>query len=372
MRRPRVLHVHRDFAPHQGGGGVARHIHGLATTAAGLGFDVRVVAPRAATPDDRCDYDVHADARRGLWRHVGWADIVHVHGARTPITALAALLARLRGKRLVYTPHCYYDDKASLKQVAKRLWDHVIERRLLAASDATVLLAEFWRDELRARGLAAATPVILPNCVLGSAVLAGPARAVRLEGEPSLLSVGRLDPVKRLEDAIAALGRPELAQAVLHIVGRGPDRERLAHCAARAGVAARVRFHGFVADSEVAAMAAGAGCFVLPSEAEGGPTVLIEMLLMGCRIVASDIPANVAILQAAGWTEGLYPLGDVEALAVTAARVAQLHLPAEVTARTRDHFTWESHAARILALYGQTSPRADVGPAAMSETDGLV
>lgn len=352
MKDHRLLHVHRDFAPNQGGGGVARHIHGLAVTAAKFGFDVRIVAPGAFLPEAEPGYDVRADAFGGLWHHVGWADIVHVHGSRNPIAGVAAAMARLRGKRLVYTPHCYYDDDAALKQAAKRLWDRIVERRLIAGSHAVVLLARFWVDELRSRGLAASSPVILPNCVLDTAILSRAAPPQRLEGDPSLLYVGRLDRVKRLDDAIRALRLEELKQAVLHIVGRGPDRGRLQELATHAGVAARVQFHGFVPDTEVAAMAAGANCFVLPSAAEGGPTVLIEMLLMGCNVIASDIPANRAILSAAGWTQGLYPLGDVEALAATVKDIAGRGMPLNVTERAREAFTWERQTSLILELYG--------------------
>lgn len=361
MRGPRLLHVHRDFAPHQGGGGVARHIHGLATTAAKLGFDVRIVAPGAFPAEAEPGYEVRTDAFGGLWHHVGWADIVHVHGSRNPIAGVAAAMARLRGKRLVYTPHCYYDDDAGLKQAAKWLWDRTVERRLLARSHAVVLLAQFWIDELRSRALAASSPVILPNCVLDTAVLSRVAPPRRLEGDPSLLYVGRLDRVKRLDDAILALSREGLTQAVLHIVGRGPDRDRLRKLATQAGVAERVRFHGFVPDVEVAAMAAGANCFVLPSAAEGGPTVLIEMLLMGCNVVASDIPANRAILAAAGWTEGLYPLGDVEALAATVKDIAGRRMPSDVTERAREAFTWERRTSLILELYGTHLRRGQSG-----------
>lgn len=364
MRRRRVLHVHRDFAPDRGGGGVARHIHGLATTTAGLGYDVRVVAPGAIAPTGTPDYEVRTDAGLGLWRHVGWADIVHVHGSRNPIAAMTAAIAGLRGKALIYTPHCYYDDDAALKQAAKRLWDMIVERPLLAGSDAVVLLAEFWRDELGTRGLRTHVPVILPNCVLAQAQVFEAAPPRKLDGHPALLSVGRLDPVKRLDDAIMALGRDELVGAVLHIVGLGPDRDRLRDVASRAGVTDRVRFHGFVADEDVAAMAAAADGFVLASAAEGGPTVLIEMLLAGCRIVASDIPANRAILAAAGWTDGLYPLGDIAALAATAQGMTGQRLPAEVTARARAAFTWDCRTAQILALYENAWSRAARGAVA--------
>lgn len=352
----RILHVHRDFAPDRGGGGVARHIHGLAEITAKQGFDVRIVAPAARPPHDEHAYDVQAVGIFGLWRHVGWADVVHVHGARNPIAAAAAAMAGSRGKRVIYTPHCYYDDGGPLKRAAKSAWDETVERRLLAKSEAVVLLAAFWLDALQARGLSVGEPVILPNCVPDMAVLSRPAAPQGLEGDPSLLSVGRLDRVKRLDDAIRALNEPGLASAVLHIVGRGPDRARLEAVVAQAGVASRVRFHGFVPDAEVAAMAAAADCFLLPSSAEGGPTVLIEMLLLGCKVVASDIPGNRVILAAAGWQQGLYALGDVAALARTARQVAAQTVPPDVREQVRRAFTWEQKASQIASLYQARDP----------------
>jgi len=352
----RILHVHRDFAPDQGGGGVARHIHGLAKIASKQGFEVRVVAPAARAPHDELAYDVRAAAIASLWPHVGWADVVHVHGSRNPIAAAAAAMAGSRGKRLVYTPHCYYDDGGALKRVVKRVWDETVERQLLASSDAVVLLADFWLDLLRARGLEVREPVILPNCVLETAVLSHAAAPHPLEGNPALLSVGRLDRVKRLDDAIRALNETGLASAALHIVGLGPDRARLEAVAADAGVSPRVRFHGFVPDAEVAAMAAAADCFLLPSSAEGGPTVLIEMLLLGCKVVASDIPGSRVILTAAGWQQGLHALGDISALARTVRHVTAQTMSPDVREEVRNAFTWEQKTPQIVSLYQAQYP----------------
>ncbi len=352
----KILHVHRDFAPDRGGGGVARHIHGLASVAASEGLAVRVVAPKAQPPGGERSYEVRACGFAGLWRHVGWADSVHVHGSRNPIAAAAGLIGLARGKRLIYTPHCYYDDGPGLKRVAKRFWDATLERFLLLRSHVTVLLAPFWLDELGRRGLAVAAPVILPNCVLAGSLLARPAAAIALPGRPALLSLGRLDVVKRLDDAIAALRQPGLEEAVLHVVGTGPDLPRLEAAALGAGVADRVLFHGFVPDEEAAAMAAAADCFLMTSGKEGGPTVLIEMMLMGRPVVASDIPGNRAILAKAGWEAGLYPLGDISELARTIRRSLAEVPTGPIAAAARAHFTWEPHAAEIAALYAGSPP----------------
>lgn len=351
MTSLRVLQVHRDFAPDRGGGGVARHIHGLATVAARAGLTVRVVAPDIRPPQGDHGYEVRRCGFSSLWRQIGWADVVHVHGARNPMAAAAALFALARGRRLVYTPHCYYDGVSLPNSALKRAWDLAVERLLLRRSAATVLLAPFWLDVLKQRGLPVSSPVILPNCVLGASDLSRPARPAPLRGSPALLSLGRLDAVKRLDDAIAALRQPGLGAAVLHVVGTGPDRARLEAAVRSASLTERVLFHGFVPDEQVAAMAAAADCFVMTSAQEGGPTVLIEMMLMGRPVVASDIPGNRAILAAAGCEAGLYAMGDIAGLARTIGHVLAAPPTAEVAARAREHFTWEPRMAEIVRLY---------------------
>jgi glycosyltransferase involved in cell wall biosynthesis len=234
-----------------------------------------------------------------------------------------------------------------------------MERLLLQRCDTTVLLAPFWLDELRKRGFVVTAPVVMPNCVLEHSCLARPAAALPLQGRPALLSLGRLDVVKRLDDAIAALRGPGLESAVLHVVGTGPDRARLEAVAEHMGVASRVVFHGFVPDETVATMAAGAGCFLMTSGMEGGPTVLIEMMLMGRPVVASDIPGNRAILVATGSEAGLYQLGDVAALARTILRAIAEPPACRIAAAARALFTWEPRAAEIAALYGGSRPEDD-------------
>lgn len=347
-----VLHVYNDFEPEKGGGGVARHIAGLAAMLAMLGVRVRVVAKVVDSAAGSRSYQIEHARWHELRRHVIWADIVHVHGARKPYAAFAAFLAVLLGRRLIYTPHCYYEDGGMLKKLAKRLWDATGERWLLRQSYAVILLSEHWLQYLVARRLPVTHPVIIPNCVLGRDVDGRRLpRGDKLRGAPALLSVGRLDPVKRLDDAIRALTCNTLAGAVLHIVGRGPDEERLASLVDELGVGARVKFYGFVDDADVARLVAGADVFVMPSAIEGMPTVLIEMLLLGLPVVASDIPGNRAILDLLG-LDVLFPVGNVPCMAerITAAAIP---LSETVERTVRENFTWERNVHRVAALYLQ-------------------
>jgi len=346
----KVLQLHKDFEPLGGGGGTARHILGLARALTGLGAEVRVVSP--APEPFTTPFTTIAAGRAGLRQQIAWADVVHIHGARSTYALIGAALSKAMGKPFLYTPHAYYAGETTFNNTAKAVWDRTAEHFMATRGAAMVLLTEVWRDFLRDRSIPTNRTVIIPNCVLLSDLGVATCRteARRLSGAPAILSVGRLDPVKRLGDTIRALARPALAKAHFHIVGKGADRANLEALAASLGVADRVIFHGFVDDGGVMAMAAGADCFVLASEQEGLPTVLLEMLIARLPVVASDIPGNMAILDAAG-IKSFYPLGDIDALAEKLTATPSETVSEAQVAAIKRSFTWEERAAELLAIY---------------------
>lgn len=174
-----------------------------------------------------------------------------------------------------------------------------------------MLLHDGRRDDLARRGLHPRRILTVPNCINERSDGLAPS-ALRLEGQPALLSIVRLDPIKRLDDVIAALGQPELCSAILHVVGQGPDRARLEAVAQGLGVAERVRFHDWQDDAATNNMMMGCDAMVLASAREGMPTVVLEALLAGVPIACSDIDGNRAILTAVGW-DATFALGDIAA-----------------------------------------------------------
>lgn len=343
----RIALVHKDFEPHRGGGGTARHIHGLASALAGLGAEVRVVAPgpEAILAPYRA---VAIESAKDLAAHAVWADVVHVHGARSTLAFRGARLARRLRKPFFYTPHCWYRPRSVANAVAKALWDQTVERYLLSRCAATIILTEVWREHLRRRLLPVERTLVVPNCVLKSDLKIAPRLAVEGGAGPLIFSLGRLSPEKRGRDVIAALAEPALAGARLKIAGKGPDRPALEDLAERLGVADRVEFLGFVADDEAARIAAAADVFVLASEEEGLPTILLEMILAGVPVVCTNIPGNLAIARAAG-VDAVYEVGDVKALAELLARPRAV--APEGRAAVEALFTWEKIAPKILAAY---------------------
>lgn len=349
----KVLFVHKDFEPFKGGGGTARHIHGLASQLAHLGHDVRVLAPGAEVGDT--GYDAIPLAREGeLLNQIRWADVVHVHGARSWLATKAALHARRLGKPFFYTPHCWYGPRSRINALTKWLWDHSAERFLLSRGAGTIILTPFWRDYLRAKRLPTGRTYVIPNCVLRSDVDRGLAARRRddLSARSGLriLSIGRLSPEKRGCDMIRALSRAVLGDAVLDIVGKGPDRAAMEALVAELGLGDRVQFRGFVADGELGRLIGECDVFVLASEEEGLPTILLEMIIARIPIVVTNIPGNLAITEVAG-IASTYDVGDIDELAALLARSKGVVVSDQAVQSVIDNFTWEARAPDIANLY---------------------
>jgi glycosyltransferase involved in cell wall biosynthesis len=141
----------------------------------------------------------------------------------------------------------------------------------------------------------------------------------------------RLDPAKRHEDLLEALGGltgQVLPDWSLEIYGEGSRREALAAQTRALGLEGRVRFLGFQRD--LAARLADYDFGLLTSASEGLPNTVLEYLAAGLPTVATDTGGTAEVLEE-GRTGWLYSPGDVtalreclfSALTVTEARYAE-------------------------------------------------
>lgn len=134
-----------------------------------------------------------------------------------------------------------------------------------------------------------------------------------LQGARYIASVGTLRTVKRFDHllrAFAASGVDDYVQLV--IVGDDPRgmRADLLDLAERLGIGSQVKVLPFMDNPH--ALMAGAEVFVLPSESEGFPNVLVEALALGLPSVSTDCKS--------GPREILAPETDVSLTARSAER----------------------------------------------------
>ena len=370
VRRLVVMPFLHSFEP----GGVERVALRLCTAwAADPALDVRLVMGRESGPligEAPSGLRRYVTGSRGistarwetlwliamLWRQVRAQrpDVLFAAGNTYAIVAIAMKL--LLGRRcppvvIKISNDLARRDLPAPVRAAYRLWLR-IQGQLI---DRFVGLAPPMRDEIAAAmDVPPARVRIIDDPALDAAALArlqtiGAAR----QRSPGChyVAVGRLVAQKNfamLIDAFALAARP---RDRLTIVGEGAERARLERRRDRTAVADRITLPGH-GDAE-AAMAAG-DVFVLTSDYEGVPAVVIEALASGMPVVATDCSVSMRPL-----IEGfgvVSPVGDAPLFAKAMRRA----LPLDRSRRQRAteavrSFTVEVAAERYAAIFAETA-----------------
>ncbi|MBN8491265.1 MAG: glycosyltransferase [Burkholderiales bacterium] len=239
-----------------------------------------------------------------------------------PLTALAVLAASCaRAKcRLVLVEHIFWTRFAPSQGLLSRLMAGPSMRWLFPRATARVAVSDGAARDLEAFAkLAPGSVVSIGNPVTGlppSLAAIAPADIAPewlLGDHRRLIAVGSFKEQKRFDRLLAAFASLAAHDgARLLILGEGSERSMLEREAERLGVADRVFMPGFVLDPRP--FLAAADLFVLSSDFEGLPTVLIEALEQGCPVVSTDCPSGPREILANGRFGALVPVGDVEAL----------------------------------------------------------
>jgi glycosyltransferase involved in cell wall biosynthesis len=133
-------------------------------------------------------------------------------------------------------------------------------------------------------------------------------------GARVILFCAKLQPWKRPLDLLQAFAFATIPEAFLVFAGEGPLRSALETEATALGLAERVRFLGFVNQSQLPSIYTASDLMVLPSEYEPFAVVVNEASCCGCPVIASDRVGAAQDLIAPVNPSFVYPCGDVDAL----------------------------------------------------------
>jgi len=315
------------------GGGAERVIVNLAHGLAERGLRVDLVVARAEGPYRSLVPAgvrlIDLRSRRSLTSLPGLARYLrqekpHALLAAMGVSNLVALgartLSRFRG-RVVISVHInlsvHYRNAAGLTD---RLYP-LLFRWLYPKADAVVAVSEEVALDLRqAFRLPPDRVRMIYNPVVSPALFLSAAEPVEhpwfAAGQPPVvLSVGRLCPQKDFSTLLQAFALVQARfPARLLILGEGPDRAVLEAAVTEMGLTDSVSLPGFAPNPY--AYMARAAAYVLSSRWEGLPTVLIEALACGARIVSTDCPSGPREILHDGLYGMLVPVGDPAALAV--------------------------------------------------------
>lgn len=223
------------------------------------------------------------------------------------------------------------------------------------AANSIIVLGERQRGWLvDTMGIAAAKVDVLTNGV--PSLDAPPLRTGR-PGEPCrILFLGNLIERKGVSDLLAALadlGRD--AGAWEATLAGGGDEDLYKRKAQELGIAAKLRFPGWVDRADVFGLLEWADMLVLPSYDEGLPLVILEALGFALPVVCTPVGAIPELLHD-GETVLLVPPGDRQALAAAIGRlVGQPELRLELGRNGRDlyerRFSLASFQDNLFAIY---------------------
>lgn len=354
----RVVHVHRI----RGIGGSERHLLTLLPALAGRGIEPVFLGLDDPAGDPEPFYrELGVEAVRlscprdldpGLARRVRSElrrlrpEVVHTHLVHADVYgALGA-----GGVALVSTKH--NDDRFRVGTF--RHVERLITRRAAKVIAITDALRRFCVDRV---GLPAAKVEVVHYGLDALPPAWGDAGDIPLpESARVLLCVGRLAEQKGVDVAIRALARirEQVPDAVLVVLGEGPERERLEALAVEG-----VRLPGRVGD--VAAWYQRAELLVHPARWEGFGLALLEAMLAGKPVVATGVSSAPEVV-ADGETGLLVPPDDDAALADAALTLLDDRPRAAAMgeaglARAHAEFSVSRMAERTAAIYAASAER---------------
>ena len=350
-------------------GGIPRAVRALVRAQREAGLDPRVWSTDALDATRRAPATTTMDgtpvrAARTLSRRLAWShqlhlplgdapalygvDLVHLHGHRHALNALAYRAARRAGIPVVLTAHGTVP-RIERKRALKAVWDRLVDGHVPAGADAVIATSRAEARELLACGVDAARIHRIPNALTLGEFDELPTRAeararLGLGEGPLVAYLGQVTPRKRVDALAAAFAHGALAPAQLVVAG--PVRGM--------ALPAGVRHLGVLEGPARVDLLVAADVLAYPSAREAFGLVPLEGLLCGTPVLVGDDCGCAEIVAEAG--AGLLVDGSAEGIRRAVRRL--LDLPEDAARMVTRGQAWIARhlaparvAAAHVALY---------------------
>ena len=268
--------------------GVDREIRGLYQIEDNIEDGIRTLRLRyRKSPIPKTTYFIYLWAMfRAFAKLIGEGfrpDVIHAHIYSAGVPAV--LLGMWHRIPVVITEHFTAFPRGLIRGFERIKAKFAFERAAVVCPVSESLKESIERLGIRARFQ------VIPD-VVDTSLFSPPAtRCVKDDGKKRLLTVALLTPIKGIPYLLKALAllRRKRDDFILDIVGDGPNRAEYEELTHKLGLQDIVHFHGLKTKQEVAEFMRKANIFVLPSEWENLPCVIIEAMASGLPIVATNV-----------------------------------------------------------------------------------
>ncbi len=373
-------------------GGIARHCYGLTRALAKLGHEMHVVTlefPGVSDFEDVEGVKVHRvkielghpnfitwtlifnhfmEKRVAALSHLIDFDIIHVHDWLTTPSGIAS--KNYLNKPMVCTVHSTEVGRVQhLKSPDSYMIDG-LEWWMMYEAKSVIMCSNFMMKEVVNHfHLPQEKVSIIPNAIdTHEYVVDVDKEAVRkrygvMPHEKLVVFIGRLVPQKGVEYLIRAI--PLIVrnhgETKFLIVGDGWSRSNLESMATATGYGNKIRFLGFIPDSERIELLKSADVLVIPSIYEPFGIVALEGMTAGVPVVASNVGGLSEIIEH-DRTGMLAYSENPESFAWCVNKVLSDHGYADwiienAKKKVNEEYSWESVARKVSEVYKKTCER---------------
>lgn len=304
-----------------------------------------------------------------LNQHASEFDLAHIHALFSPVTTIAATVARVNNIPYILRPLGTLDpaDLRKKKQL-KKIYVSLLEKRNIANAAALHFTSAqeakvSERFGLSTRDLVIPLGVNPPDNIQADKNLDNYLKSQGIEiKHPMILFMSRIEPKKGLDLLLPALEKLLAAGINFQFILAGanpqdPNYEaKIRAEIAASSLAKCTKITGFVTGEIKASLLQVADLFVLPSYYENFGIAVAEAMVVGTPVVISD---QVHICQdvidaEAGWV-GSCEIGDIAALIKSALENQAERKRRGLNAKelARKNYSWEAIAKQTILAYQQ-------------------
>lgn len=222
-----------------------------------------------------------------LWSMIKCADVVHLTAVYSSPTIPTLMICRILGKPIVWSPRGALQRwKRTTNPFAKKVWESICNVMIKPSNCILHVTSEIEAISSSER-ITNAEIKVIPNGVDIPEIL--PERTWRPEGRLRLLYLGRLHPIKGIENLLYALKQLDNEHISLAIYGTGDACycHSLHEMVNKLGLTGDVLFKGHLDSKDKITAFMSSDVCVVPSYSENFGMIIAESLAHGVPVIAS-------------------------------------------------------------------------------------